>query len=92
MTQRSKPADEIRLGRIKATIWANRAADGDVWFSVEIFRLYQDAGQWHEATSFGRDDLPLVAKAADMAFAWIWSQSRQASSVNSRSTVVQTDM
>ncbi len=92
MALRSKPARDFRLGRIKATIWANHTADGDVWFSVEIVRLYQDAGQWHESTSFGRDDLPLVAKAADMAFAWIWSESRQATSVNPRSKAPQADM
>ena len=92
MALRSKPACDFRLGRIKATIWANHAADGDVWFSVEIVRLYQDAGQWHESTSFGRDDLALVAKVADMAFAWIWSQSPRATSVNPRSTASQADL
>lgn len=75
MTQRIKPANEFRLGRIKATIWANQNKGSDVWFSVEIVRLYSEGEKWHESTSFGRDDLPLVAKAADMAFAWIWSQS-----------------
>lgn len=83
MTLRSKPANELRLGRIKATIWANHAAKGEVWYSVEIARLYLDGEQWRESTSFGRDDLPLVAKATDLAFAWIWSQSRQATSGNS---------
>lgn len=91
MALRSKPACDFRLGRIKVTIWANHAADGDVWFSVEIVRLYQNAGQWHESTSFGRDDLALVAKAADMAFAWIWSQSQQAPSANPRSTTASTE-
>lgn len=74
MSQHTKPAHEFRLGRIKTTIWANQATRGEVWFSVEITRLYLDGDAWHESKSFGRDDLPLVAKAADMAFAWIWSQ------------------
>jgi hypothetical protein len=84
MTQRMKPAHEFRLGRIKTTIWANQAPRGDVWFSVEIVRLYSESQKWHESTSFGRDDLPLVAKAADAAFAWIWSQSPAAYSGRGR--------
>jgi hypothetical protein len=91
MAVRSKPATDFRLGRVKATVWANQAANGDVWYSVEIVRLYLDAEQWHESTSFGRDDLPLVAKAADMAFAWIWSQSRQASLAGAASMAAQAD-
>lgn len=85
MTQRMKPAHEFRLGRIKSTIWANQAPSGDVWFSVEIVRLYSEGERWHESTSFGRDDLPLVSKAADGAFAWIWTQSPRASLGRGRS-------
>ncbi len=77
-----RPAAEYRLGRIKATIWANQTGAGEVWFNVQIVRLYLEANQWQESTSFGRDDLPIVAKAADLAFAWIWSQSRQQYSGN----------
>ncbi|HEY2413799.1 MAG TPA: hypothetical protein VGI40_16225 [Pirellulaceae bacterium] len=86
MTQRMKPAHEFRFGRIKTTIWANQAAGGDVWFSVEIVRLYCEGEKWHESTSFGRDDLPLVAKASELAFAWIWSQSGSYGSQRSDST------
>lgn len=74
MNQRMKPAHEFRMGRIKATIWANQTKEGEVWCSVEVVRLYSEGDKWHESTSFGRDDLPLVSKAAEMAFAWIWSQ------------------
>ncbi len=75
MTMRTKPVHEFRMGRIKATIWANHTPTGEVWFNVEVVRLYLEGDKWHESASFGRDDLPLVAKAADMAFAWIWAQS-----------------
>ncbi len=32
---------------------------------------------WKESTRFGRDDLPLVAKVADMAHTWIFGESQQ---------------
>jgi hypothetical protein len=36
-------------------------------------RLYRDGDEWKTTASFGRDDLPLVSKAAEMAYAWIWN-------------------
>jgi len=60
-----KPAHEIRLGRIKATIWANDTDNG-MRYNVTLTRLYRDEEEWKQTTSFGRDDLPLVAKVADM--------------------------
>jgi hypothetical protein len=74
MAQRSKPTHEIRLGRIRAAIWANRTDRQDVWFNVTVSRLYKDGEQWKDTTTFGRDDLPIVAKVADMAYAWIWGR------------------
>ena len=73
MTANNRPAHEITLGRIRATIWANRSKRDDVWYSVSISRSYRDGEVWKETTSFGRDDLPLVSKAAELAYAWIWS-------------------
>lgn len=72
--QKSKPVHEIKLARIRASIWANRGERQEVWYSVSITRLYRDGDTWKDTTSFGRDDLPLVVKAAEMAYAWIWSQ------------------
>lgn len=72
--EKKKPAHEVKLGRIRATIWANET-DQDVWFNVTITRLYNDGESWKDTTSLRRDDLPIAAKAADMAYAWIWSQN-----------------
>ena len=74
MTPNHRPVHEIRLGRIRASIWANRGHHQDVWYSVSMSRVYRDGNAWKDTTSFGRDDLPLVAKAADLAYAWLWSQ------------------
>ena len=63
----TKPADEIRFGRVKATIWMNTAEDGEPRYSVVFSRLYRDGDQWKSTHSFGRNDLLLLAKIADLA-------------------------
>lgn len=70
----NRPAHEIKLANIRATIWSNQNDRGDRWFSVSIIRTYRDGDQWKDANSFGRDDLPLVSKVGEMAYAWIWKQ------------------
>lgn len=67
------PVHEIRLGRIKAAIWKNDTASG-ARYNVTIVRNYNDGKEWKATTVFGRDDLPLVAKASDMAHTWILQQ------------------
>ena len=74
MAQKQKPTHEIRLGRIRAAIWANEAENGNVWFNITVSRLYKDGDQWRDTSAFRRDDLPIVAKVVDMAYAWIWGQ------------------
>ena len=73
MTSTNRPVHEIRLGRIRATVWTNSNDQRDSWFNVSISRAYRDDDQWRTSASFGRDDLPLVSKAAEMAYAWIWN-------------------
>ena len=71
-----KPVHEVRLGRIKAAIWRNDTPNGSL-YNVTIVRLYKDGNQWKDATSFGRDDLPLVAKVADLVHTWIFNQAQE---------------
>ena len=73
-TTKTKPQHEIRLGRIKAAIWANETENG-TRHNVTVSRIYKDGDQWKDSTSFGRDDLPLVAKVVDQAHSWIFEQS-----------------
>lgn len=70
-----QPAHEIRLGAIKATIWPNETNSG-VRFNVTVARLYKDGDKWKQTDSFGRDDLPLIAKIADQAHTWIFEQAQ----------------
>ena len=72
--KKEEPVKKIRLGRIDATVWANQTEKGDVWFNVTVSRSYKDGDKWKEASGFRRDDLPILAKAVDMAYAWIWGQ------------------
>ena len=67
----NRPIHEIRLGRVKAAIWQNETENG-TWLSVAITRLYRKDDKWETTTSFSRDDLPLVAKVADLAHTWIY--------------------
>lgn len=68
-----RPVHEIKLGRVRASIWSHGNGPGESWFSVSISRRYRDGETWKSTASFGRDELPLVAKAAEMAYAWIWN-------------------
>jgi hypothetical protein len=72
---KQRPAHEIRLGRIKATIWANQGDNG-AWYNVSLSRSYKDGDEWKSSTSFGRDELLTVAKVADLANSWIHGQAQ----------------
>lgn len=79
-----KPAHEVKLGKIRAAIWANGNGHDEVWFNVTVTRLYKDEEGWKDSSAFRRDDLPIVSKVMDMAFAWIWD--RQAMTAESEET------
>ena len=61
-----KPITEVRIGRVKATVWRN-GTDEQPRHNVTFSRLYKDeAGEWKSTQSFGRNDLLLLAKVADL--------------------------
>ena len=78
-SDKRRPVHEIRLGRIRAAIWVNETENG-IRHNVTLSRLYRDEqqGQWKDSTSFGRDDLPLVAKVADQTHLWIFQAQARA--------------
>lgn len=71
----TKPVHEIRLGRIRASVWQNAGAGPP--FSVTFSRLYKDegAGKWASSDSFSRDELLLLAKVADLAHTFVCEQA-----------------
>ena len=77
-----KPVDEVRIGRVKATIWKNgtedaprssRDAPAYVAYNVTFSRLYKDGDQWKSTQSFGRNDLLTLAEVADLAHTRIYT-------------------
>jgi hypothetical protein len=72
----NKPAHEVRLGRVKAVVWAN-VTDGGVRHNVTVRRLFKREGSvsWEQSDSFGRDDLPIVAEVVRQAWLFIYSQA-----------------
>ncbi|ACB74497.1 hypothetical protein [Opitutus terrae] len=77
-TSSKLPVQTFRLGRIKAAIWENEA-DQKKFYNVTFARTYvDDAKAYHDTDSFGRDDLPLVAKLADQAHTFIFTRLAEA--------------
>lgn len=73
---KARPVHQVRLGRIKAAIWQNQTEAG-VRHNVTFSRLYKEGDEWRNSTSFGREDLPLVMKVADLAHTWIYQQNHE---------------
>jgi hypothetical protein len=71
---KQQPVHEVRMGAIKATIWENETSVG-TRHNVNVSRLYKDGDDWKQTESFGRDDLPLLAKVADLAHSWIFENA-----------------
>ncbi len=69
----SRPVHEIRIGLVKAVIWANHTTEG-VRHNVTFVRSYREGNEWHTTTSFGRDDLLKLSKVANEAHTWITQQ------------------
>ncbi len=70
MTTKQTPAHTLRLGCVKAAIWANSTQNG-TRYNVTVSRLYKDGDTWKESHSFGHDDLPVLALACQEAYFWI---------------------
>jgi hypothetical protein len=72
---KSGPAHELRLGRIKAVIWANQS-EGGTRYNVTLRRIFKREGGpgWEQSDSFGRDDLPAVMEVSRQAWLWIYAQ------------------
>ncbi len=65
------PVKTLRLGRIKAAVWEN-SADQRTFYNVTFARTYLDEQKkFHDADSFGRDDLLLLSKLADQAHTFV---------------------
>jgi len=75
------PVQTFRLGRIKAAVWENEA-DQKKYYNVTIARTYWDEKlkKFFDTQSFGRDDLPLLAKVVDQAHTYIFAKLAESKS------------
>ena len=69
----NKPAHEVRLNGIRATIWKNETEKGPR-FNTTFERSYRDGEEWKTTDSFGRDDLLTLGFVATEALRWISQQ------------------
>ncbi|RUL84588.1 hypothetical protein [Tautonia sociabilis] len=82
--QKDRPVRVVRIRNIRGNIWGNRLDDGRIVYNVTIDRIWKEddqtdeagavikAGQWQQSQSFGKDDLLVVAKVADLCHTWIY--------------------
>lgn len=69
---KNTPVHEEKFGRVRAAVWANETESG-VWYSVSFSKLYKDKeGKWQDASSFSKEDLSLLIKAADQVHTWMY--------------------
>jgi hypothetical protein len=83
---KDRPVRVVRIRNICGNIWANKTEGGGTIYNVTIDRLWKDddelgqggevvkAGEWHQSSSFGKDDLLLVAKIADLCHTWVYQR------------------
>ena len=69
--QQKQPANTLRCGNIKATIWQNVSEKGP-FFATTFSRPFKDqSGEWRNGTSFGLNDLEALLTVAREAREWI---------------------
>jgi hypothetical protein len=75
MATNNKPANTLRCGNIKATIWENTREKGP-FFSTAFSRPLKDQSRtWRNGTSFGLNDLEDLVTVACDAKEWIAAQA-----------------
>ena len=71
MATNNKPANTLRCGSIKATIWQNVSEKGP-FFATTFSRPFKDqSGEWRNGISFGLNDLEALVTVAREAKEWI---------------------
>jgi hypothetical protein len=71
MATNKQPANTLRCGTIKATIWQNVSEKGP-FFATTFSRPFKDqSGEWRNSISFGLNDLEALLTVAREAKEWI---------------------
>ena len=78
-----KPIQTIRVGGVKASIWANDRGDGRILHTTTIVRSYlTEGGDWKETNTFLPTQLPELALATTEAFKFIHLHARDSAREN----------
>ncbi|MBI1313262.1 hypothetical protein GC176_18375 [bacterium] len=78
-TTTNKPVHVIRRKGIKVAIFFNRTGENE-FAKVTAQKIYRaEDGSWKTATSFGRDDLPIVSLLTKRAWEWILDREAEPS-------------
>lgn len=65
------PIKTLRIGRLKAAVWEN-ASDDRTFYNVTFARTYMgEDKKLRDTDSFGRDDLLVLSKLADLAHTFV---------------------
>ena len=70
----NRPAQTIRYGAIKATIWRNSTRNGTMYSTTATRSFKDENDEWRESHSFGPSELPTVSKALLDAHTWVQEQ------------------
>jgi hypothetical protein len=71
MATNKHPANTLRCGSIRATIWENTSGKGP-FFATTFSRPFKDqSGEWRNGTSFGLNDLEALLMVAREAKEWM---------------------
>jgi len=71
MATNKQPANTLRCGNLKATIWENTSEKGP-FFATTFSRPFKDqSGAWRNGSSFGLSDLEALVTLAREAKEWI---------------------
>ena len=71
--KKDRPVHEVRFGGVKIAVWRNESEKG-THYNTTVSRVYKEGEVWKTSESFSRDELLLLAKAADQAHSWICEQ------------------
>ena len=85
MATNNKPAAELMIGTVKATVWENEVR-GITHHNVTFSRIYPEGGQWKTSQSFAFVNLLSVAKLADQAHTLIAERKAQAAKAGDDNT------
>jgi hypothetical protein len=73
--EKNRPEHTIRVGAgVKAAIWRNETEKSE-YYTVTISRTFERNGQFQDTSSFDRDRLLFVAKAAQLAHDYLLAKS-----------------